>query len=86
MVCTTQGPGGNHGARLRDRLAKEGKKLAILGEDDKTANFNYIKEFVLEEDRINGEKYGLEWAECFHYIGPTTSRLDDYIEENAVSL
>ena len=86
LVCKTQGPGGNHGARLRDRLAREGKRLAMLGDDDRTANFNYIKEFVLEEDRINGAKYGLDWAECFHYIGPTTSRLDQYIKDNALPL
>lgn len=86
VVCKTQGPGGENGARLRRRLAEEGKKLAILGDDDKTANFNYIKEFVLEHDRINGEKYGLDWAECYHYIGPTSSRLNDYIKENSVSI
>jgi LmbE family N-acetylglucosaminyl deacetylase len=86
VVCKTQGPGGNNGARLRKRLAEEGKKLAILGNDDQTANFNYIKEFVLDQDRMIGEKYGLEWAECFHYIGPSPSRLDDYIRENAVSM
>jgi LmbE family N-acetylglucosaminyl deacetylase len=44
VVCKTQGPGGNNGVRLRDRLAKEGKKLEILDGDDHTANFNYIKE------------------------------------------
>jgi LmbE family N-acetylglucosaminyl deacetylase len=86
VVCKTQGPGGDNGARLKKRLAEEGKKLEILGKDDQTANFNYIKEFVLEHDRINGEKYGLDWAECFHYIGPTTSKLTDYIKENAVSI
>ncbi len=86
VVCKTQGPGGENGARLRKRLAEEGKKLAILGDDDKTANFNYIKEFVLEHDRINGEKYGLDWAECYHYIGPASSRLNDYIKENSVSI
>jgi len=86
VVCKTQGPGGDNGARLRKRLAKEGKKLAILGESDQTANFNYIKEFVLDHDKINGEKYGLDWAECFHYIGPTPSKLNDYIKENAVSI
>jgi LmbE family N-acetylglucosaminyl deacetylase len=86
VVCKTQGPGGDHGARLRKRLAKEGKKLPILGEDDKTANFNYVKEFVLDQDRLIGEKYGLDWAECFHYIGPTPSKLDNYIEENALSI
>ena len=86
VVCKTQGPGGDNGARLRKRLAEEGKKLEILGEDDQTANFNYIKEFVLDHDKINGEKYGLDWAECFHYIGPTPSKLNEYIQKNSVSI
>jgi len=86
VVCKTQGPGGNNGARLRKRLAEEGKRLAILGDDDQTANFNYIKEFVLDHDKINGEKYGLDWAECFHYIGPTPSKLNDFIQKNSVSI
>jgi LmbE family N-acetylglucosaminyl deacetylase len=85
-VCKTQGPGGEAGARLRKKLAAEGKKLPILGSDDKTANYNYIREFVLEPDRINGAKYGLDWAECFHYIGPEPSKLDKYIQKNAVPL
>ena len=86
VVCKTQGPGGDSGARLRKRLAKEGKKLAILGNDDQTANFNYVKEFVLDHDKINGEKYGLDWAECFHYIGPSPSKLTEYLRENSVSI
>jgi len=85
VVCKTQGPGGDNGSRLRKRLANEGEKLALLGNDDQTANFNYIKEFVLDHDKKNGEKYGLEWAECFHYIGPTPSKLNEYIRKNAVS-
>ena len=86
VVCKTQGPGGDSGARLRKSLAKEGKKLEILGNDDQTANFNYVKEFVLDHDKINGEKYGLDWAECFHYIGPSPSKLNEYIRNNAVSI
>jgi LmbE family N-acetylglucosaminyl deacetylase len=86
VVCKTQGPGGDNGARLRKRLAKEGKKIEILGNDDQTANFNYVKEFVLDHDKINGEKYGLDWAECFHYIGPSPSKLNEYIRNNAVSI
>jgi LmbE family N-acetylglucosaminyl deacetylase len=86
IVCKTQGPGGDTGARLRKSLAAEGKKLPILGNDDKTANFNYIKEFVLDLDKANGTKYGLEWAECFHYIGPAPSVLNEYILKNAVPL
>lgn len=85
-VCKTQGPGGENGAILRKRLASEGKKLPLLGDDDHTANLNYIKEFLLDDDRKNGEKYGLEYAECFHYIGPSPSKIDNYIKNNAVLL
>ena len=86
LVCKTQGPGGDTGSNLRKKLAAEGKKLPVLGNDDETANLNYIREFVLEPDRINGAKYGLEWAECFHYIGPAPSSLDQYIQKNTVPL
>ena len=94
IACKTQGPGGNNGALLRKSLAEKGKRLPVLGEDDDTANFNYIKEFVLDtdsqywrgipSDRMTGERYGLGWAESFHYIGPATSRIGGYIEQNAV--
>lgn len=94
QVITSQGAGGNAGARLRKRLAEEGKELPILGNDDDTANFNYIKTFMLDldserlrgvpSDKKVGEKYGLTWAEEFHYFGPQPSRLNDYISENAV--
>ncbi|GAG31822.1 unnamed protein product, partial [marine sediment metagenome] len=33
------GPAGVNGSRLRQRLAKDGKRLPILGNDDKTADF-----------------------------------------------
>ena len=98
MVIETQGPGGNAGARLRRRLAEQGKKLPILGDDDETANFNYIKHIMLDVDSARlrsgvpsdkevGELYGLEWAERFHYMGPSDqpTKLEQYIQENAVS-
>jgi hypothetical protein len=95
VACVTQGPGGDKGARLRNRLAANGKKLSVLGDNDKTANFNYVKEFVLDidseylrgvpSDKEIGKKYNLDWAEQYHYIGPKTSALDDYIQKNAVS-
>ena len=97
MLNTTKGPAGQGaGKKLKDRLAKEGKVLDLLGTDDNKANFNYVKHFVFDIDsrRLNysqisnkelGEKYGLGWAERFHYIsdvempdsGP--NKLDEYI-------
>lgn len=94
--CETQGPGGDHGALLSKKLEEQGKKLALLGNNDEAANFNYVKEFVLDidseylrgvpSDKKIGEKYGLEWAERFHYIGPSKSMTDSYIQKNAVPL
>lgn len=95
LVNVTQGPAGEHGARLRQRLEREGKYLPILGNDDASANREYIRHFVLDmdshrlrgvpSDREVGKAFGLEWAERFHYIGPEESKLDAYIAENARS-
>src|SRR5271170_6329147 len=91
-VCNVaKGPGGHHGSKLRAELARQGKKLPLLGDDDRTADRNYIKEFVLAGDRELGKKYGVEYAEAFHYVGPaaaaiggTGSRVDDYVKQHAV--
>ena len=92
----TQGPGGNNGARLRQRLAEKKLRLPILGDDDETANLRYIEHFVLHEDSMHtrgvmsdrelGAAYGFAWAERFRYIGPNRSRLDEYIAKNAVKV
>jgi Uncharacterized proteins, LmbE homologs len=81
-----KGPGGGHGSRLRAELAARNLKLPLLGNDDVTAERNYIKEFVLTRDRELGRKYGVQYAEQFHYIGPGASRIEDYIKKNAVPL
>ena len=84
----TQGPAGENGAALRRRLAAEGKRLPLLGDDDETANRQYIKQFVLAENREWGRRHGLAYAEPFHYIGPSSDEdaLNEYIERNAVPL
>jgi LmbE family N-acetylglucosaminyl deacetylase len=86
IVCKTQGPGGHNGAALRKRLAAEGRKLELLGDNDDTANYNYIKEFIMDRNRIVGEKYGLEYAEQFHYIGRSVPKVANYIKKNAVKI
>lgn len=65
-----KGPAGDNGARLRQELAKKGRKLAFLGNDDDTANFQYAKRFLMEDFRALGQQYGLEYAEAFRHIGP----------------
>ena len=82
-----KGPAGHHGSRLRAELAKKNQRLPLLGDDDATADRNYIKEFLLARNRELGRKYGVEYAEAFHYIGPGPSRqIEDYIREHAVPL
>ena len=82
-----KGPGGRHGSRLRADLARKNQQLPLLGDNDDTADRNYIKHFLLARDRELGRKHGVEYAEAFHYIGPKDSRrVEDYIEKNAVPL
>jgi LmbE family N-acetylglucosaminyl deacetylase len=96
LANKTQGPCGENGARLRAKLANQKLRLPILGNDDDSANRAYIKNIVLDydsrgqrgvpSDKELGGRYGLEWAEAFHYIGSSQSLLDRYISEHAVPL
>jgi LmbE family N-acetylglucosaminyl deacetylase len=80
-----KGPAGQHGSQLRTELARKGKRLPLLGDDDLAADRNYIKEVILDRDRELGRKYGVAYAEAFHYIGPpSASRVDAFIERHAV--
>ncbi len=85
VECKSQG-GGDGGAKLRARLDREGKRLAILGNDDRTANRAYAREFLLDSERSYGAAHGLEYAERFYYIdtrASRTTRVEEYVQENA---
>lgn len=86
MANVTQGPAGNIGARLRQRLAAQGKRLPLLGNNDDTANRQYTKRFALDRDRVRGQAHGMEYAEYFHYIGADESEVESYVQKNAVPL
>jgi hypothetical protein len=79
-----QGPAGENGQRLRARLDAQGRRLPLLGADDVSANRNYIREFVLQRDREAGQRFGLAYAEQFHYIGPAADAVEEHIQKNAV--
>jgi len=94
LLNIAKGPAGNSGVMLRERLSKEGKKLVILEGDDHQANFNYTKTFVFNHDRKLGEKYGMEWAEGYHYmteiphdnnVFDPNSPVEEFIRKNAIS-
>lgn len=81
-----KGPAGNNGSRLKAELAKRGQKLPLLGDDDLSADRNYIREFILARRRALGKSLGVQYAEAFHYIGGPTSpsAVEEYIKKNAV--
>jgi LmbE family N-acetylglucosaminyl deacetylase len=87
VECKSQG--GGQGAELRARLAKQGKRLPLLGSDDRAANRAYVRQFLLDDYREQAKPYGLEWIERFYYIDrrpAAKSKVDEYIEKNAVSM
>jgi LmbE family N-acetylglucosaminyl deacetylase len=85
-----KGPGGHSGSRLRAELAARNQRLPLLGDDDVTADRNYIREFSLTHNRELGQQYGVEYAEAFHYVPAGASgadwdpRVDEYIKQHAV--
>lgn len=86
LANVAQGPAGENGAQLRRSLAAQGKRLPLLGSDDRTANRNFIREFVLAANRELGQKHGMEYAEAYHYIGPPVDQVAEYVKRNAVPL
>jgi LmbE family N-acetylglucosaminyl deacetylase len=83
VVNRAQGPGGETGARLRATLAERGQTLALLGNDDRTANREYIRQFLLAPNREAGTKYCMAYAELFHYIGREPDPVEDYVKKSA---
>lgn len=84
-----KGPAGDNGARLRQELARQGRKLPLLGNDDDTANFQYTKHFLMEDFRTLGKLFGVEYAETFRYIGPESDErrtIRKYVDEHSVRL
>jgi LmbE family N-acetylglucosaminyl deacetylase len=88
LECRSQGDG-NAGSLLRARLASEGRRLPLLGSDDRTADRAYAREFLLDDFRTYGKGHGFEYAERFYYSGPPKDRnekVEAYIEKNAVKI
>jgi LmbE family N-acetylglucosaminyl deacetylase len=87
VECKSQGDG-NRGSVVRAELARKGKRLPLLGSDDRSADRAYVKQLLLDDDRKYGEPHGLEYAERFYYVGPRQSRrskADEYIARNVVA-
>jgi hypothetical protein len=57
--------------------------LSLLEGDDRAANRNYIREFVLARDRETGKRFGLAYAEAYYHIGPAPDPVDEYIKRES---
>ncbi len=66
-----------------ESLHSRGLRVPALAGSQDAANDAYIRAAFIERDKQVGAKYGLEYAEEFHYIGPDSSSLDDYIRAHA---
>ena len=86
LVNVAQGPAGANGSRLRKALAERGQRLPLLEGDDTRANREYIRQFLLARDAEIGSKYGVKYAEQFHYIGPEKDAVGEYTKQHAVPL
>ena len=88
VECRAQG-GGNNGSLLRARLTAQGRRLPILGNDDRTADREYVRHFMLDDEIEYGKPHGLNYAERYYYIDQresTISKVEDYVAKNAVAL
>jgi len=63
-------------------LESRGLRVSAFAGGQDAANEAFIQAAFIERDKRTGAKYGLEYAEEFHYIGPDHS-LDDYIRAHA---
>ncbi len=67
---------------LQDSLSQRGLRVPALSGNIGNANKEFVQAAFVARDHATGTKYGLEYAEEYHYIGPDSS-LDEYIARNA---
>jgi LmbE family N-acetylglucosaminyl deacetylase len=83
-----KGPAGSAGSRLKSEMEKQGRRLPMLGSDNDTADFQYVKNLLMDDWRLLGERFGLKYAEAFRYIGPQPNydeNIRAYAGRNAVA-
>lgn len=73
---------GNMVRSENDSLAARGLRIPAFAGSQDAAIDAYIQAAFVDRDRRTGAKYGLEYAEEFHYIGPDHS-LDEYVKAHA---
>ena len=77
----------NMALRLRDYLAERNLRLPELEKDIDSVIDWYVETVFRSEAASIGKRYGLEYAEAFHYVGPFKRKhLQRYVEEHSVPL
>jgi LmbE family N-acetylglucosaminyl deacetylase len=77
-----KGPAGSAGSRLKSSLEKQGRRLPLLGDNNDSADFQYVKHYLMDDWRLLGERFGVKYAEAFRYIGPPAD-YDENIRRDA---
>jgi LmbE family N-acetylglucosaminyl deacetylase len=88
-IAACKSRGGDLGSRLRARLTQEGKRLPLLGADDAGADREYVRHFLLDDNRHFAKPHNLRYAERFYYVDqrpPSRTKVDEYVAKNAVSV
>lgn len=70
---------------LNASLVERKQRVPALSAADSAAVDQFTQMAVEIKDRPEGQKYGLDYAEAFHYIGPDPS-MDEYLARQAVPL
>ena len=70
---------------LNASLVDRKLRIPALSDVGSTAIHEYTKVALQTSDHAAGRKYGLDYAETFHHIGPDRS-MEEYIARNAVPL
>jgi len=70
---------------LNASLVERKQRIPALSDVGSTAVDEYTKVALETSDHAAGRKYGLDYAETFHYIGPDRS-MEEYIARHAVPL
>jgi LmbE family N-acetylglucosaminyl deacetylase len=92
-ICANKTQIRNMALKFRDNLAKQGLTLPWLNADDVVLVKEYVNLVFRRANQHLGKKYELDYAEEFHYIGPSAlpknyihTYIDTYLAENAVPL
>jgi hypothetical protein len=70
---------------LNASLAQKNLRLPSFSGDETAAIQEFTSVALENRDRVLGKKYGVDYAEEFHYVGPDKS-LDEYVARHAVRI